>query len=333
MRHVGGGILGALGAIVLVLALLIGFGLVQLSVVPNSLAFGAAAGFTYQQNVQSVSVTIQNYQPAGAGGVAAFGQPQKSPTLTYSSIIAWGDGSSAPVSNGQTVTHSYANAGSFNVTLSMGQGASAPQTGVPIFLSKTTVYVVLLFPGASSGAVGSANPQKGPSYILPSFTVQTTNLSVTVSDTTSGSGLTIRSANWTWGDGSPSKPCPVGALGLLGCVASHGYAASGTYQIAETFVFVPTGSSTVTTDSVSRNVTVSGGTVTSNQCANAQGCGPASSGGFSASALVVGMIVAGIGLILGGVLIAAGDPKIGLAALLLSQALSVITYLALGGPW
>jgi PKD repeat protein len=133
----------------------------------------------------------------------------------------FGDGSTSTATN---PSHAYAAAGTYTVTETVTDGVSG----------KTST-------ATNSVTVTSPPPQGGTP--TANFTMSTSGLTATFTDSSTDSGGTIGSRKWTFGDGSTSTSTATNP--------SHTYAAAGTYTVTETVTDSVSGKTSTATKSVS----------------------------------------------------------------------------------
>ena len=158
------------------------------------------ADFTFQATGLGVSFTDTSTDAGGAIGAHAW---------------TFGDNGTSSAAN---PSHTYATAGSFNVT------QTVTDTGSGKTSSKTASVTV-----TSGGGTPNAN-----------FTVATSGLTATFTDTSTDTGGTIGTYAWSFGDGATSATAS----------PSHTYAAAGTYSVSETVTDNVNGTSSTRTAAV-----------------------------------------------------------------------------------
>jgi hypothetical protein len=202
----GAGLLGAAGVGPIALA---GLGPAQLSV-------GIVAQFSWKTANLTAIVTPNNVLPAG-GSNSVPGCP------SFSSTIYWGDGAVVPANAAASYTHTYIQNGIYTVSETVLETLCT----IPKSTSQVSVSAQLTAPSATSGTA-SSGLGKTPSSVAPSFSVQTSNLNVTLRDTSVATNESIKAVTFAFGDGAMSTP------GAGGLVTSHVYTAAGTYRVLET---------------------------------------------------------------------------------------------------
>jgi PKD repeat protein len=169
-----------------------------------------------------------------AGGGSAGGQPTANFSFSISALTAtftdtssdsggtigshswtFGDGA---ISTAASPSHTYGAAGSYTVGETVTDSVSGATS------SKSTVVTL-----SPVGGTPAAN-----------FSVATSGLTATFTDTSTDSGGTIGTHSWSFGDGATSTAAS----------PSHGYAAAGTYSVSETVTDSVSGQSSAKTASV-----------------------------------------------------------------------------------
>jgi PKD repeat protein len=130
---------------------------------------------------------------------------------------AWtfGDGTSSTAAN---PSHTYAAAGSYQVTETVKDSVS----------------------GAASSKSATVTVSSGGGTPVANFTVATSGLTATFTDTSTDQGGTIGSHAWNFGDGATSSATS----------PSHAYASAGTYSVTETVTDTVSGQSNAKTSAV-----------------------------------------------------------------------------------
>ena len=209
-------------------------------------SYAATASYTVQLTVtdgdggsatQSATIVIGNLAPVitsavvpGTGNegasVSVSAAASDLDPLTYT--WAWGDGS--PNTTGANTTHTFADNGTYTVTLTVTDGA----------LSATATRSI---------TVANVSPTIG-TYTVPATSVEGSSISVNSAATDPAGSADTLTYTWSWGDGSPN---------VVGAAATHTYADQGTYTVGLTVVDEDGGStsrsSSITVSNVAPTIT------------------------------------------------------------------------------
>jgi len=226
--------------------------IVTFSVVDN---FGQS-GFASQtislaeQSLSGIQINV-NYHESGLT-VTPSGNihDPNSAATTLSATWDWGDGSTPSTGWPSGLSHTYASAGQYPVTVSVIDDLGQTNTNIQLVtVSGTGSGSSSSTSGSSSGSGSSSSGSVSGQPISMSVSYSASGLTVTPSGNIHdpNSAATSITATWNWGDGQTSSGWPSGL--------SHTYASPGQYTITLTAA-----DNIGTTNSASSSITVSGST-------------------------------------------------------------------------
>lgn len=152
----------------------------------------------FSESIDNLTVTVED--------TSTVSQP-----VTLNSItVSWGDGSTSNLALGGSVSHTYASAGTYQVT------ETVKYTSAGVAETSTMVRKAIAQPNTTAADVNA------------DFTLTTTGTKATVKDVSTVMGGTLSTVVFNWGDSSANSTVSPGGS------TSHTYAAVGSYPITQT---------------------------------------------------------------------------------------------------
>jgi hypothetical protein len=174
----------------------------------------------------NLTVTITDDSQAFIGGNAA-------PADVSHIYLTWGDGSSTTLARGAVLTHSYPKAGQYPIyekVWATFSPANAANKNISTFSETIAV---------KAGGSCTSNCGQVGYTLAASATFVTSNLTVTVTDTSTATNVSRVAVTLSWGDGTTMT------TSSLGGVESHTYGSAGTYNLTDSVSGVLSNGTTV----------------------------------------------------------------------------------------